>query len=225
MPFDPISLSLMAAGTGISAYQAFKGQKSDNRQEIIDVYAARRMGEINDFANTLATVRQRYMTQLNNFQNYAFQRFMPQAEAQFAGRGLQVSGGAYASELARKSADYQNEGLLTAAQMEREDLGNVESMRQATRNAQMGMAGQVAMNPWSDTQGNFMGQLSGNLMNLGYMGLRNPGMWDTNSVNPIGTQPLNVGYPTNSTTPYSNFYNNRSFGRKIDLGIRPYGTY
>lgn len=104
------------------------GETSGYSRGDIERLTNQRHQQIQDFAGQLAAARQRYQTNLNNFQNLAFQRFAPIAEARFAGRGLQVTGGAFQSELAKQAAQAQAEGALQASQMEREDLGNVQNL-------------------------------------------------------------------------------------------------
>lgn len=88
-----------------------------------------RQNDINAFGQQLAAVRQKYLAQLPQYQNYAMGRFMPQIEANLAGRGLQVSGGAFGSALARQAGDFTQQQMLAAPQMEAQDLTTVENLR------------------------------------------------------------------------------------------------
>ena len=87
-----------------------------------------RRAAIGQFEQNLAGARARYLTSLGNMYNQAYSRFSGNAEAGFAARGLQVNGGAFASALANKTADYQAQLEPAAFEAEREDLGNVQNL-------------------------------------------------------------------------------------------------
>ncbi len=97
---------------------------------------AARKAQIGTFEQNLAAARGRYLTSLGNMYNQAYSRFSGNAEAGFAARGLQVNGGAFASALANKTADYQAQLEPLAFQAEREDLGNVQNMYAGLFNSQ-----------------------------------------------------------------------------------------
>ncbi len=122
---DPITGSLMVAGLGMQAYSAFGPKKGPDYSGVSDQFRARQ-GQISAFAQNLAASRAKYMTSLKGMYDNAYSRFSGNAEAGFANRGLAVNGGAFASALAKKSADYQFEGDLQAVNMEREDLNSVD---------------------------------------------------------------------------------------------------
>lgn len=124
-----------------------------------------RRGEIATFERNLAAARARYLTSLGNMYNQAYARFTQNVEPGFASRGLQVSGGAFASALARKTADYQAELEPIAFQAEREDLSTAETMRQNLFGSIFGNKSSMDLAGWNaDRQdmrsiGGFAGQL------------------------------------------------------------------
>lgn len=130
----------------------------------LDYIAAQRRNQIGDFANQLSAARNRYLAQLPQFQNYAFNQFAPQAESMFAGRGLSVTGGAFQSELAKKAAAFQAEQMLSGISMEREDLNAVNNAYGNLSSNQLGGSysnfGTSSPNPLA--QG--LGQLGSTLM-------------------------------------------------------------
>ena len=109
------------AGAGMGFFGGSKSRTGFSKGDIEGEYARRRK-EIDDFIVALSRARARYGEAVQNFYTGAFNRFMPKAEAQFAGRGLQVSGGAYGSALGKESAAYQDALLRALANREREDI-------------------------------------------------------------------------------------------------------
>ena len=87
-----------------------------------------RQGQIESFRDRLAGLRTQYRTSLANLSNNTYNRFMPLAQAQFAGKGLQVSGGAYGAALARKAAELQDMENVDLFNREREDINRESSM-------------------------------------------------------------------------------------------------
>jgi hypothetical protein len=90
---------------------------------------AQRQQEIADYSNQLAVARGRYKTSLNSMYDTSFAKFMPMAQARLKGQGKGVSGGAYASALARESASNTANMLPSLAQMEQADIRSVDSAR------------------------------------------------------------------------------------------------
>lgn len=88
-----------------------------------------RQAEINGFAAQMAKARGEYKTTLSNMYAKSFQNYMPMAEAKFAGRGLQVSGGAYAAALAKESANNEANMAVQLSQAEREDAATIANMQ------------------------------------------------------------------------------------------------
>lgn len=93
-----------------------------------------RADQISKFEISLNQARTRYLASLGNMYNQAYTRFSGNVEAGFASRGLAVNGGAFASALAKKTADYTAELTPTAYSAEREDLNNIANMRQVLFN-------------------------------------------------------------------------------------------
>lgn len=123
---DPITGSLLLASAGSAAYSAF-GPKPKMDYGYLDNIYARRMSQISDFQSQLNGARSRYLASLGNMYSQSYGRFSQNAEAGFANRGLSVSGGAFASALAKKTADYQAELEPMAYNAEREDLTRVDN--------------------------------------------------------------------------------------------------
>lgn len=146
-------LALAAAAMGGSMLAGSQKQKNTGYSKgDLDYIASVRSREIESFSQQLAQARSRYMSRLPQFQNFAFNQFMPEAEAAYAGRGLQVSGGAFGSALGKKAAEFQNQGMLDELNMEREDANSVSNAMGQLRAAQLGggynnMQGQQGMNP------------------------------------------------------------------------------
>lgn len=131
-----IQAALAAASLGMQAYSAF-GPKSGPDYTNVTNQFKDRQASIKNFAANLAASRARYMASLKGMYDNAYARFSGNAEAGFAGRGLAVNGGAFASALATKAADYQFEGDLKFAGMEREDLNSVDSAEGVNSGAYM----------------------------------------------------------------------------------------
>lgn len=125
-----------------------------------------RRAEIESFAGSLATARAKYLTSLGNMYNQAYSRFSANVEPGFATRGLQVNGGAFASALAKQTADYQSQMESQAYGMERQDLNTVEAMRQNTFASIFGQSGQMSLGGFQEDRaderslGGFAGQLA-----------------------------------------------------------------
>ena len=104
-----------------------------------------RMGQINDFSNQLAQARSKYITSVNNMYNTAYNQYLPDAQAAFAGKGLAVNGGAFAAELARRAAGYQAQLTPLAFQQETADLNSVNASRNSAWGALAGAQGNASM--------------------------------------------------------------------------------
>lgn len=90
---------------------------------------AERSAQINTFEQKLAASRAKYLTSLKGMYDRAFTRFTQNAEPGFANRGLSVDSGAFATALARQTADYESQLAPVESEWERQDLGTVEGMR------------------------------------------------------------------------------------------------
>ena len=145
MPFDPLTAGVTIAASVLPSLLSKKSGSMFN-QEAIDVYTSRRLASIDSFSQALSASRAKYLANLNNLQNLTMQRFAPNLEAQYAGRGLNVGGGAFASALAKKSAELQAQGLLDASTLERADLTSVGQMRDSAYAGQVGQSVQYGMN-------------------------------------------------------------------------------
>ena len=156
---------LLALSAGSAAYSAFGPRSSPNFGNLDALYSLRRK-EIGAFADQLTAARQKYLTSLGNMYDKAYARFSGNAEAGFASRGLAVNGGAFASALARKTADYQAELEPLAFQAEREDLARIDSAyagaagMNATGRAEQGIEAFRAGRSDSAALGRFVGDLT-----------------------------------------------------------------
>ena len=107
----------IGAGVGLLAGGLAGGFSGDQKapgysKGDLDYIASQRSQQIGRFGEALTAARnQYYQTTLPNFQKYALGRFMPNIEANLAGRGLAFSGGAYASNVGRYSSDLAAGGL------------------------------------------------------------------------------------------------------------------
>ena len=131
---EPFS-ALLLAGATIGA--GFLGRSSGDRGERLRAeelafrreMVARRSSEIDKFRSDLASRRSQFASRFASLQDLAFKRFVPQTEAQFAGRGLQVTGGAFQSELAKAVAGLQAEQEVAQTERARRDLVAVSNAR------------------------------------------------------------------------------------------------
>lgn len=102
------------------------GDDGPDYSKVTDLYNQRN-AQIGQFAASLASARAKYLTSLNNMYNSAFARFSGNAEAGFANRGLAVNGGAFASALAKKTAEYQSQLEPSVFEAEGKDLRSVDA--------------------------------------------------------------------------------------------------
>lgn len=165
---DPFtSAGLVLGGGGILASLMGGGSSGPTYDRAM---LAKRESDINDFAALLDQARSEYLNSVQNFQTNTFNQYMPLAEAQFAGRGLNVTGGAYQTALARESANRMAELTPLAYSAKREDLNKVQSLRSALFGASFDASNdEMAYNTKrKDTQNdqmwNGLGQLGGALL-------------------------------------------------------------
>ncbi len=148
------------------AMGGFMGGKSGPNMSGVKTQYEQRSAQIGQFAASLGAARAKYLTSLNNMYNSAYSRFSGNAEAGFASRGLAVNGGAFASALAKKSAEFQAELEPLAFTAEREDLYKVDQAYGVNSSAYMGaLNGSAAMGYQGDREdmrsmGSFAGQLA-----------------------------------------------------------------
>lgn len=133
---DPVTGGLLVGSLAMSAYSAFGKKKGPDYSGVKNQFEARN-SQISAFAQSLASARAKYMTSLKSMYDNAYSRFSGNAEAGFASRGMSVSGGAFASTLARETGRMQQEGDVLAADMERDDLRSVDNAYGANSNGYM----------------------------------------------------------------------------------------
>jgi hypothetical protein len=158
----PAILGAASVGLGVAGMMRKQPNYGYSKGDL-DYIAAQRAGQIDAFAKQLSEARARYATQLNQFGNNTFNRFTPQAESSFAGRGLSVTGGAFQSALARKAAEIQDNEMLNLFNVEHGDIKSVDDARGNLAGAQLGR-GPSGPSPDPIAQG--LGQLSGGLGSL-----------------------------------------------------------
>lgn len=164
---------LGAAAGGYADKLFGPGETSGYSKGDVERITNARHQQIQDFASGLAQARQRYLANFNNFQDLVFKRFVPNAEAQFAGRGLSVTGGAFQSALAKQAAQLQAQANVESSQMEREDLNSVNQAFGGLYGTQAGIYGaqpfQQKPNPFMSFAGQTAG-LAGQIALLKAMG-------------------------------------------------------
>lgn len=197
---DPISGSLLAASVGMSAYGMFGPKSKPDYSGVTNQYN-QRQSQIGEFAKSLASSRAKYLTSLNRMYNNAYARFSGNAEAGFANRGLAVNGGAFASALARKTAEYSDAGATAEAGMEREDLRSVDGAYGANSNGYMSaISGGPAMQFGADRQdsaalGGFLSKLTDVSMETGGFGYDSgPTKYSTDYSEPMTHDNIKTGY-------------------------------
>lgn len=164
-----IGTALGALGGGLlgAAGGGFGGgnqQPTGYSKSDLEQIAGQRLNQINSFADQLSSARQNYYnTTLPNFQKFAMSRFMPQIESNLAGRGLQVSGGAFAGALGRQATQFQADQSLGQYQDTQQQLRDVLNAQGQLSSAQMGgayqnFAGPTPPNPAIAGFGNLAGQ-------------------------------------------------------------------
>lgn len=198
------------AGAGLGVASALrKPQQQGYSKGDLEFMASQRGAQIDQFQNALAASRQKYLAQLPQFQNYAMSRFMPQLEANMAGRGLQVSGGAFGSELGRQAGDFQAQQMLAAPEMERQDLTTVDQARSGLFGAQMGVGSQNFQAP-GDVTGQRMASIGGMALNYGSGMMANQALM-RNLAGPNKPQ----GAVVNPNSTYYDQYQNSHLGRPM----------
>lgn len=211
---DPITGTALAVTTGASLYGAFGPKKGINYGYLDNLYSQRK-GQIADFQSQLQAARTRYLSSLNNMYAQSYGRFSQNAEAGFANRGLAVNGGAFASALAKKSADYQAQLEPLAYQAEREDINAVDNAYgQAANMYAGGRAGGAGMEYQANRADS--GAFGGLMSNLTMFGLRGGFSGDK------APSPEMASYGLGRTNGYSPFGSpGSSYGRvgrgKLDL--------
>lgn len=162
---DALTGTLLATQAGLAAKSLFSKPSGPSYGNLDALYTRRRQ-EIGDFANQLSQARTRYLSSLQNMYTDAFNRFGMNAEAQFAGRGLSVLGGAYQSALARESASLQGQLNVKAFEAEREDLYNIDKAYADAASMNAGGRAEQDLYRWkagredSAALGNFIGNLT-----------------------------------------------------------------
>lgn len=120
------TIAAIAAPFIASAFAPKGGGPSFNE---LTPFIERRRTEINTFSRALSDARARRTARAGELAQRAFERGTAVSEAQFAGRGLQVTGGGFQAELARQAANIQAQVNLDTAQQEAADIRAVEQQR------------------------------------------------------------------------------------------------
>jgi hypothetical protein len=102
-----------------------------------DQYNAR-LGQIADYSNQLAGATSQYATAIGNMYNTAYNQYLPNAAAAFAGRGLNVDSGAFGAELGRTAAMNTASMTTDVAKM---NISNIDKVQGEYGNAWASMFG------------------------------------------------------------------------------------
>lgn len=173
-----------------------------------------RNNEMNSFANKLAMNRANYLQSMQNLNKTVMSQFAPDLEASYGARGLNVTGGAYQAELARKSALLGSEANVNAARMGQQDINSVINFggNPMSLGNPYGMAG---YNSELDAQRS-NSQAIGGLVGSGLSSLMNQGVASRLNSSGGGLGPLFGRTPVapSSQPGYESFnnYNNRATG-------------
>jgi hypothetical protein len=138
------SVGMGTAGALLTKSLSKKRSLQLTREQFNDTIKRRAL-EIDAFRNDLRTNRESFAGKLRLLQNRVFNRFASQTESQFAGRGLSISGGSFASALGKRGTDIQFQEDVNQFDRERQDLTAVQGLRENLfRASQAGLFNQVA---------------------------------------------------------------------------------
>lgn len=123
----------IGAGVGALAGGALGYLGSDDKGYSLpwDQYNSR-LSQISDYSNQLNSATGQYASALNNMYNTAYNQYLPNAAAAFAGRGFNVDSGAFGAELGRTAAGLTSQGLADVAKM---NIGNIDKVQSQYGNA------------------------------------------------------------------------------------------
>jgi hypothetical protein len=180
---------------------------------INDLYS-QRMSQISDFSKQLEDQRNQYQSQYQNFAQQQFlTQLMPNMQAAYAGKGLQMDGGAYTAELARQAAGIQGGMLNTNFNAAQNDSMAVNSAQGQAWGSMFGAMNQANMynagvnNQQNQAFGQLVGNLGGAAMGA-YMGGNPAASFGQNFAS-------NLGYGGYQPNPFSSMYG----GQNNKLGI------
>jgi len=156
---------ILAGGSLAASLLSNKGGGDGFSRGDLDAAIARRQGQIDTFRQELASSRAKLSARIGALQELTFKRFGGKAEAQFGTRGLQVTGGAFQSALAKEAANLQAEQDVAIAGQERADITAEQKLRTGLFQQRLGgLAGIGAIEGAAGLQRQqALGQLTGQL--------------------------------------------------------------
>lgn len=136
-----------------------------------------RLAQIGQFQQQLTGANQQYLTAIGNMYNTAYNQYMPDMAAQFAGRGLNIDSGAFAAEAGRAAVGLTGQYNAQAYQSNINNINSVENQYSNAWNSMFGMAGQSSLAGFNNANANMgaIGSFAGQLA-LARYGNRQPQM-------------------------------------------------
>ena len=164
-----------AIGAGVGALaggaMGYFGSKASSGYTLPwDQYNAR-LGQIAQYSTQLQGATSQYATAIGNMYNTAYNQYLPNAAAAFAGRGLNVDSGAFGAELGRTAGTLTSEDMTDVAKMNISSIDKVNSQYGDAWGAMFGAANKSAQSGFDQTNAN-NASLLGLATNVGGMALR-----------------------------------------------------
>lgn len=126
-----------AAGAVVGGVLGYMGSSKKGYSLPWDQYN-QRLNQIASYSSQLEGATSMYATAVGNMYNTAFNQYMPQAAAAFAGRGLGVDSGAFGAELGRTAATLSSQDMVDVANKR---IANIDSVQKQYGNAWDAMFG------------------------------------------------------------------------------------
>lgn len=146
--FGPIGAGVGAVAGGTLGYLS-SSQKGYSLPT--DLYS-QRLQQIASYSNQLRGATDQYATAIGNMYNTAYNQYLPDAAATFAGKGLGIDSGAFGAELARTAAKFTSEDLTNVAGM---NINSIDKVNKQYGDAWSDMFGaNVGSNKSGFDQGN-----------------------------------------------------------------------
>lgn len=191
----------------------FQSKGDGFNQEALDMEQSKRLSSISVFSDALTAARANYDKATQNMQSLAFNRFMPNIEAQYAGRGLNVTGGAFQSSLGKEIANLQASANVNSWQGQMSDLSTAESMRQAAYSQWMSQSAGVGQqqNAMAYGQNQALGGLSAQFITPQSVGAV------TSGIGSLGSSIYNYMSGTQAQQPWGS-PQTQTYGNNTNLG-------
>ncbi len=168
-----------------------------------------RLSQISNYSNQLDAATNTYANAIGNMYNTAYNQYLPNAAAQFAGRGLNVDSGAFGAELGRVAA--MNTASMTT-DIAKQRISNINSVDSQYGNAWADMFGAANKSNeagWANSNANMAG-IGRASVAIGSAALRH--RWGDSSDTTNGTPPSWLTQPNNSDFNYDNPWKGASEG-------------